>query len=321
VSEAIFESERDGISDAEWQELVERASGEGRYHFSENQLYIAYARNKVQVTRYIARRGIIGLCLVVLGISLWVYSLNRDWGLTLVLGIALTLTGVGLVGTGVVTRRDPAAREPVSRWLAKWTAARGTQNVITEANLNDAGLEYSPAGPICVVIVEREPVVDLLLENGAHTALSALIVAESGYPIALAAEARRLLESRADLKVIAVHDATPNGVGMPARLQSSTEFTLRGRQVIDAGLFPADVTWLAELAPAIPAAHTKHVPLDSLSFEALLLGLRGVSQGALSLYAAIDGARATEAGPNDGSPDQSDASSRSGEENHLRART
>ncbi|HEX2673872.1 MAG TPA: hypothetical protein VHM25_23510, partial [Polyangiaceae bacterium] len=180
MSEAVFQPEQDGISDAEWAELVARASGEGRYHFSENQLYIAHARNKVQVTRYIARRGLLGLCMVVLGISLWVYSLNRDWGLTLVCGIALTLTGVGLVGTGVVTRRDPAAREPVTRWLAKWTAARGTQNVIGEAKLSNAGSEYSPADVACVIIVEREPVVDLLLENGAHTALSALIVAESG---------------------------------------------------------------------------------------------------------------------------------------------
>ena len=317
MSETVFEPEQDGISDAEWSELMARASGDGRYQFSENQLYVAYARNKVQVTRYIARRGLFGLCMVVLGITLWVYSLNRDWGLTLVLGIALTLTGVGLVGTGVVTRREPAAREPVTRWLAKWTAARGTQNLINEAKLSNAGPAYLPAEVACVLIVEREPVVDLLLENGAHTALSALIVAESGYPIAHAAEARRLLEARADLKVIAVHDATPNGVGMPARLQSSSEFSLRGRQVVDAGLFPADVTWLAELAPAIPAAHTNRVPLDSLSFEALLLGLRGVSQGALSLYAAIDGARATQAGPSDSSA--SGESGESGETEPVRS--
>lgn len=300
MSETVFLPEQDGISDAEWAELTARASGDGRYDFSENQLYIAYARNKVQVTRYIARRGIVGLCLVVLGISLWVYSLNRDWGLTLVLGIALTLTGVGLVGTGVVTRRDPAAREPVTRWLAKWIATRGPQNVITEPKLGHAGLEYSPAEVTCVLIVEREPVVDLLLQNSAHTALSALIVAESGYPAALAAEARRVLAARDDLRVIAVHDATPNGVGMAARLQSSSEFPLRGRRVVDAGLFPADVTWLAELAPAIPAAHTGRVPLDSLSYDALLLGLRGVSQGALSLYAAIDGTRGTEPSPSTG---------------------
>jgi len=299
MSEALFQPEQDGISDAEWAELMARASGDGRYHFSENQLYIAHARNKVQVTRYIARRGLIGLCMIALGITLWVYALNRDWGLTLVLGIALTLTGVGLVGTGVVTRRDPAAREPVTRWLAKWTAARGGRNVISGAKLSHAGLEYLPAQVACVLLVERDEVVDLLLENGAHTALSALIVAESGYPATHAAEARRLLEARADLKLIAVHDATPNGVGMPARLQNSSEFALRGRRVVDAGLFPADVTWLAELAPAIPAAHTSHVPLDSLSFEALLLGLRGVSEGALSLYAAIDSARVSETGSSD----------------------
>jgi hypothetical protein len=76
-------------------------------------------------------------------------------------------------------------------------------------------------------------------------------------------------------------------------LQKSDVFSLAQRSVVDAGLFPADVTWLAELAPAIPAAHTSRVPLDSLSFDALLLGLRGVAGGELSLYTALEAARAT----------------------------
>jgi len=290
----VFDPEKDGISDAEWQELLARASGDGRHFFCENQLYIAYARNKVQVTRYIARRGLMGLCMIVLGITLWVYALNRDWGLTLVAGIALTLTGVGMVGTGVVTRRDPAPRESVARWLAKWSAARETPNLITGASLSDAGREYVPTEVKCVLIVERDSLLDLLLKNGAHRALSALIVAESGYPTALAAEAQLQLETRPELKLIALHDATPNGAGMLARLRTSSVFSLARRPVVDAGLFPADVTWLAELAPAIPSAHTGNVPVDSLSYDALLQGLSGVVQGALSLYQAIDNARSTE---------------------------
>jgi hypothetical protein len=294
VSQAVFQPELDGISDAEWQELISRASGEGRHYFSENQLYLAYARNNVRVTRYIARRGVVGLILVVLGLATWVYALKSDRGLVLVLGISVTLSGVGMVGTGVVTRRDPAPREPIARWLSKWVAARGAPHLIREARLSGAGPEYLPAKVTCLVIAQRDELVDLLLKNGAHSALSALIVSERGYPNALADEARSLLAARPDLKVIAVHDATREGVGMPARLRESPIFSLSQRPVLDAGLFPADVTWLAELAPAIPAAHTSHVPLDSLSFDALLIGLVGVSQGALSLYGAIEAARSTE---------------------------
>ena len=100
-----------------------------------------------------------------------------------------------------------------------------------------------------------------------------------------------MLAARPDLKVIAVHDATPEGVAMLARLHKSSALPLAQRAVLDAGLFPADVTWLSELAPAIPAAHTSRVPLDSLSFDALLTGLCGVAQGELSLYAALEAAR------------------------------
>lgn len=305
MSEAVFEPEQDGITDAEWQELLARASGEGRLFFSENQLYLAYARNKVVVTRYIARRGVFGLFMIVLGLAAWVYSLKGDWGLTLVFGIIVTLTGVGMVGTGVVTRRDPAAREPISRWLSKWTAAHGAPNLVAEASLSRTSLEYLPPQVTCLVIAEREQLVDLLLKNGAHRELSALIVSESGYPDALADAARRLLETRADLQVIAVHDATPAGVAMPSRLQKSAVFPLAQRPILDAGLFPADVTWLAELAPAIPVAHTNRVPLDSLSFDALVIGLRGVTHGALSLYTAIEAARSTEVARGDGHPGSS----------------
>jgi len=294
VSEGVFQPELDGITDADFQELLAHASGEGRHFYSENQLYLAYARNKVIVTRYISRRGLLGLCMIPVGLAAWVYALKGDWGLTLVLGIIVTLTGVGMVGTGVVTRRDPVPREPITRWLSKWTAVRGAQHLVAEATLSGAGLEYLPQQVASLLIVEREPLVDLLLKNGAHGALSALIVSESGYPSALASEARRLLEAHADLQVIAVHDATPAGVAMVGRLQKGEVFSLAQRSVVDAGLFPADVTWLAELAPAIPAAHSNRVPLDSLSFDALVVGLRGVSRGALSLYTAIEAARATD---------------------------
>ena len=287
----VFRSEQDGITDTEWQELMARASGNGQQFFSENQLYLAYARNKVSVTRYVSRRGVLGLFMIVFGLAAWVYALKADWGLTLVFGIALTLTGVGMVGTGVVTRRDPAAREPITRWLAKWVAMHGAPNLVAEATMSAAGAEYFPPHVASLLIVERDPLVDLLLKNGAHGALSALIVSESGYPTALASEARRLLQEDTDLKVIAVHDATPAGIAMLGRLQKSDVFPLTERAVLDAGLFPADVTWLSELAPAIPAAHTSRVPLDSLSFDALLVGLRGVQNGALSLYAAIEAAR------------------------------
>ena len=291
MSESVFQPDVDGISDAEWHDLMLHANGNGQHFFTENQLYLAYARNKVQVTRYIARRGVGGLFMIVVGLATWVYALKADWGLTLVFGIAVTLSGVAMVGTGVVTRRDPASREPVKRWLSKWTFERGAERLIAEPTLGRAGLEYLPATVASVIIVEREAVLDLLLKNGAHHDLSALLLAESGYPEALLPEARRLLAERPELKVIVLHDATPAGVAMPARLKKSSVLPLAERTLLDAGLFPADVTWLAELAPAIPAGHTTHVPVDSLSYAALLVGLRGVVQGELSLYSAIEQAR------------------------------
>jgi hypothetical protein len=292
MSAAVFDPQTDGMADAEWLELLSRASGDGRHFFSENQLYLAYARNRVRVTRYVARRGGIGLAMIVCGLATWIYALKVDWGITLVLGIACTLSGVAMVGTGVVTRREPASRERVQHWLSKWLAVNAAERLITEPELAGRAQEYAITGAQCIIVVERDLLVDLLLKNGAHTALNSLIVAESGYPTPLLEAARAELASRPQLKAVALHDATPEGVAMTNRLKKSRLLPLADRDVVDAGLFPADVTWLAELAPAIPTGYTQSVPVDSLSYDALLIGLRGVVNGALSVHAAIEEARA-----------------------------
>ncbi len=287
----------DGITDAEWLEFVRRASGDGQHFFTENQLYLAYARGRLQVTRYVSRRGKLGLVMIVLGLATWVYALKVDWGLTLVFGIAVTLGGVACVGTGVVTRRDPAAREPLSRWLAAWHAKRPLDLFLGGAELGAARLNEYPVESVkALIVVQRDILVDLLLKNGAHRELSALIVAESGYPSAFATEARRALSADSALKVIALHDATAEGVTMQARLSNNKVFALGAHTVLDAGLFPADVGQMEELAPAIPAAHFSRVPLDSMTYETMLAGLRGVVSGALSLFMGIsDGAAGADA--------------------------
>jgi hypothetical protein len=276
-------------SDTDWLDLVRRASANGAHYFTENQLYCQYARGRVRVTRYISGRGKLGLAMVVVGLGIWIYGLKVDWGLSLVLGIGITLGGVAYVGTGVVTRRDPAAREPVTRWLDRWLSGEPQPKLLREPALGHAGLELSPARVECLLIVERDILVDLLVNNAAPKQLSALIIAESGYPESLLPEARRLLDERSDLKVIALHDATARGVELRSRLQAGTVLPLGDRPIIDAGLFAADVGQLQELATAFPASHFRHVPVDALSYATLLAGLVGVARGELSLSAGMHG--------------------------------
>jgi hypothetical protein len=284
-----IERDSEGASDAGWLALVARASADGAHYFTENQLYGQYARGHVVVTRFISRRGKLGLLMIVLGLGMWMWALKADWGLTLVLGIAITLGGVAQVGTGVVTRREPAAREPVTRWLEKWLNDSSLPKLIRRPELSNAGLELSPPRVECLLIVERDILVDLLLKNDAHLHLSALIISESGYPERLVPEARRLLDERSDLRVVALHDATRRGVEMRSRLQAGASLPLGNREIIDAGLFAADVGQIEELAAAFPASAFTQVPLDALSLTTLLAGLRGVTRGAPSLSGGIFG--------------------------------
>ena len=283
----VFHPELDGTSDAEWLELL--GGGPGDCYFTANQLYCRYARGRVQVTRSISRRGKLGLAMIVLGLGTWMYALKVDWGLTLVLGIAITLGGVAQVGTGVVTRREPAAREPVTRWLEKWLTVSSLPKLISGPKLGHAGLELCPPRVEWLFIAEHEILVDWLLQNDAHLHLSALVISESGYPERLVPEARRLLDERSDLKILALHDATGSGVQLRSRLRASTLLPLGEREILDPGLFAAEVGQIEELAAAFPASHFTQVPLDALSYPTLLLSLVGVTRGAISLAAGIFG--------------------------------
>ena len=285
--EFVFQPEADGTSDAEWLELVARTSSQGRYFFTVNQLYCQYARGRVVVTRYISKRGRLGLLMIVVGLGMWMYALKVDWGLTLVCGIAITLIGVAQVGTGVVTRREPASREPLLRWLGNWLAQKPLAKLLRATTLAHAGLELCPARVECLLIVERDALVDLLLKNDAHQQLSALILSEAGYPERLVPEARRLLDERSDLKVIALHDATQRGISLKSRLQASPSLPLLDRPIVDAGLFAAEVGQIEALTSAFPASHTTQVPVDALSYPALVAGLASVSHGALSISTGI----------------------------------
>lgn len=281
--------ELEGPSEAEWHALVHEVSAGNTRYFTENQLYCRYARGRVVVTRYISRRGKLGLILVAVGLLIWVYGLKKDWGLSLVLGIATTLTGVAQVGTGVVTRRDPAPREPVTRWLEKQQTEAPLPTFLATPTLAQRGAELRPTRVECLILVEHDLLAELLLKNGVHEALSALVVSERGYPEALAREAQRVLDERSDLKVLAVHDATEHGVASKARWARSPVLSLTEHAIIDAGLFAADVGQLEELARAFPASAFTQVPLDALSLPTLLAGLSGVTRGAFSLSAGIHG--------------------------------
>jgi len=284
---SVFDPQVDGTSDDDFRALLARASDDGRHDFTENQLYARYARGRVVVTRFIARRGKFGLVMIVLGLAIWVYALKIDWGLTLVTGIAITLGGVAQVGTGVVTRRDPAPREPLALWLEKWLGTQAEPRLLRAPSLAHAGLEYAPPRVDALIVVERDLLVDLLLKNGAHEQLNALIVSESGYPHALVVEAQRVLDERSDLKVFALHDATESGVRMHARLQARKSPPLADRPITDIGLFAAEAGQLEELASAYPASHFTEVPVDALSYSTLLLALNGVLRGALTLSAGV----------------------------------
>lgn len=286
----IFDPLTDGIDDAQWLALLEHASAGDSEFFTENRLYALYAERRATTTRRIGRRAWFGFLLMAVGFTTWVRSLRGYSGPLMALGVVLALTGVALVVGGILTERHLPAREPLAGWLAKWRAAHPGLRWLSEPRLEGARsalLARAPSTPQRIVIVERDILVDWLIENELDAEFELLIVSAQGYPQHNLELARHALERDPELGVWLLHDATLAGSELAQRVSRAKLLPLAGHEPLDAGLFPADRERAAAVCQLLYEA-LADMPLDMLPREACANGLRGLLQGELLLVAALD---------------------------------
>ncbi|HEY4159781.1 MAG TPA: hypothetical protein VGM29_16835 [Polyangiaceae bacterium] len=291
----VFDRESDGIDDREWLTLLEHAGANGSESFTENRLYALYAERHVTTTRRIGRRAGLGFALMAIGFAGWVRSLRGYSGALMALSVVLALCGVAFAVGGILTERHLPSRAPLADWLGKWQAAGRDLKWLSEPRLDSAPsalVSEQTAPPERLVIVERDLLVDWLLENDVARELGLLIVSERGYPQKNLERAQRALAQNPSLSVLLLHDATFAGTEMKQRVERAALPALRtalgGHPLLDAGLFPADIARVASVCQMLPEA-LAGCPLDMLPREAVVNGLRGVLRGELLLVAAIDG--------------------------------
>ena len=89
------------------------------------------------------------------------------------------------------------------------------------------------------VIADRPETVDLLLANNFHFENNCAVLSENGYPAHAFDVVRGMLQNNPKLTVYVLHDATPDGCSLPARLAGSPEWFQGGARIVDVGLRPA----------------------------------------------------------------------------------
>ena len=154
------------------------------------------------------------------------------------------LSGV-LFGLGWLANRrgpTPLKRDVFNLVWSKWANVHGVpasmivpkpqpRRTIPESDLGDYSFDRA-------VICDTAATVDLLLANNFHFENNCAILSVTGYPEPVFETVRKMLKRNQNLRVWVLHDCTPEGCTLAARLKSDPDWFPTGAHIIDVGLRP-----------------------------------------------------------------------------------
>jgi hypothetical protein len=266
----VLDPKSDDITDGKFLAMVDAASGNDTYFFTENQLYTVYCSRKYFGPLVPA---VMAAVCFGLAVGLWI-----TMGRAIHIAFPLFPAGAGLLCFCVALYArfsPPPDKADFHRILNKWRRQKGNPDKLLEGpTLHEPPPEWQEPdiydyGVERLVIVQRDLLVDLLVKNGFHVEQRALIVAETGYPQYLVPLAVKALTDNPQLPVFCLHDATDEGVEMAARLGQSSMLAADQHPQIDLGLFPQDVPRIPKLKALKPQKVNHQLAVDVIPYAAL----------------------------------------------------
>lgn len=286
----------DPISDPGFLALIKRASRGETYFFTETRLFGEYcAMKKRKIPGEIERRWT-STSVVAMVAALGSFALSFiSSGFFVVLAV-ISLWLAFSYREKIRLSEDSwsaPSRESFDRALQKWLAAgRTPEKLLRKPMLGSAPVyrtiedDVFKYGVEKIIITDADLLVDLLVKNHAHAEQKALIVAESGYPAYLQDKVKQVLQMRPDLPVILLHSANPRGAAMAERLRASNIYPLAKANIVDAGLYPAQVR-ASPAAQALGLDQDARFSVELLPYPALLAGLSSALVGGFAAHGAL----------------------------------
>lgn len=197
---------------------------------------------------------IAGILILVIGI---LYSLglssNPPVGfLVFLLSIAIGLSLI-YYGTRQLTRQMETSqshliiRRDFYSWLERWAGINGSVvKMLPSPNEEHTATEISPEISAYsfdrVVVCDSSEIAQLLIANNFHFENNCAVLSITGYPKSIFNTVLDMLRRNPELKVYALHDASPHGVSLVHRLRTSPNWFQNSNVTIyDLGLSPRQI--------------------------------------------------------------------------------
>lgn len=234
------------FTDAFYAKLIQDLSGNDTLFFTESQLYYFFNR---RLDRKIS--GLAG-CLSSLGILSIIFALFNFIGQLFGFGFGLLAVGIVLTVGGQMQRRRQLHKQPkkfhanwstFTQWNRQWQRAKGApQRQLQPVRQQLGQVEVSPQVTDYsfdrVVVCEHDDIAQMLIANNLHFEHNCVVISVNGYPSEIFETVMTMLKRNPNLSVYALHDASPDGLGVPTVLRQPQWFPDPGITIYDLGLLP-----------------------------------------------------------------------------------
>ncbi|WP_293337750.1 hypothetical protein [Microcoleus sp. CAWBG58] len=131
-------------------------------------------------------------------------------------------------------------------WMNTWTEINSLAKVLPSPRDTNANATVSPDVSAYsfdrLVVCDRPEIAQFLIANNFHFENNCAVLSITGYPQSIFDITMQMLRRNPELKVYALHDCTPKGIGLVDRLRTSPNwFPDNSAIIIDIGLLPRQI--------------------------------------------------------------------------------
>jgi hypothetical protein len=188
---------------------------------------------------------------IILAIGILVSLAAKSFSLfviVVIMGMLSIYLGTRQLGRiGLLTQEFVISESQVKDWLNRWQQINGSILKIlpspkqenTPATINPDVTAYSFDR---LVVCDSATIAQLLIANNFHFENNCAILSITGYPQSIFDTTMQMLRRNPDLKVYALHDCNPRGIGLVHNLRSNASWFLNSEiAIIDIGLTPSQI--------------------------------------------------------------------------------
>ncbi|MEG4571139.1 hypothetical protein QUA56_00200 [Microcoleus sp. N3A4] len=131
-------------------------------------------------------------------------------------------------------------------WLNTWTEINSMTKLLPPPRALNGNTAVSPDVSAYsfdrLVVCDRPEIAQFLIANNFHFENNCAVLSITGYPQSIFDTTMEMLRRNPDLKVYALHDCTPRGIGLVDRLRTNPNwFSDSSAIIIDIGLLPRQI--------------------------------------------------------------------------------